>query len=387
MKIKNFVILSALIAFAGTSFAQSSNLRKAASNIQKFDELRMAGTPQLGKNYLTEAKVAIDEAAVHDRTKEQADTWMYYSLVYGHLAAEEKSAEYAKIAEEGIAKAKELDKDNKNGDNIGVAVQLLGAYNFNAGVGQWESQNYQGAYDAFTKALQFMPGDTTLTYYSGLAAIQNKQYDKGIEKYKELIDRTDFSSHKVVVLDIPKLYLSLQDTAAALEYAEKATLAYPDDRDAVVQNIELNLIAGNNQKIVSNIEAQLAKDSQNKNLYYYLGLAESGNNNPEKALEAYKNAIAIDPNYADANLNAGVVLMNQVRELINDLNNSNATAAEQNARIKELKENLKPVEAYFSKVLEIEPTNHSALRGLKNYYDFSENEAKSKEIAERIENL
>jgi tetratricopeptide (TPR) repeat protein len=131
----------------------------------------------------------------------------------------------------------------------------------------------------------------------------------------------------------------------------------------------------------------LEKDSQNKNLYYYLGLAESGANHPDKALEAYRKAIEIDPNYADANLNAGVVLMNQVRDLLNDLNNQELTAGEQSARIKELKENLKPVEAYFSKVLEVEPNNSSALRGLKNYYDFSENEEKSKEISERLENL
>jgi hypothetical protein len=79
--------------------------------------------------------------------------------------------------------------------------------------------------------------------------------------------------------------------------------------------------------------------------------------------------------------------MNQVRDLLNDLNNQELTAGEQSARIKELKENLKPVEAYFSKVLEVEPNNSSALRGLKNYYDFSENEEKSKEISERLENL
>lgn len=387
MKTKNFVILFVFIAFSSTSFGQSSNLRKASSNIQKYDELRMAGTPQLGKSYLTAAKESIDAAITHDRTKDLAETWMYYALVYGNLASEEKNQEYADNTAQGIAKAKELDKDGKNADNILVAEQLLGAYNFNAGVGQWESQNYKGAYEAFTKALEYMPGDTTLTYYSGLAAIQNKEYEKGIAKYKELIEREDFSSHRVVMVDLPKLYLSLQDTASALEYAAKASEAYPDDKDAAVQNIELNLIAGNNEKIITDIQAQLAKDGQNKNLYYYLGLAESGNNNAEKALEAYQKALEIDPNYSDANLNAGVVLMNQVRDQLNDLNSSNVSASEQGAKLKVLKENLKPVEEYFSKVLEVEPENSSALRGLKNYYDFTENEEKSKELAERIENL
>lgn len=387
MKIKISVLFTIFIAAITTSFAQTSNLRKAAKNIQEFDKFRMAGTSQLGAKFLTDAKEAIDAATEHDRTKDQADTWVYYSLVYANLANEEKNAAYANSAVEGIKKAKELDENEKNADNIAVAEQLLGTFNFNAGVAEWEKQNFPAAYEAFTNALIYLPGDTTLTYYSGLAAIQSKDYTKGIERYKELLDRKDFSSHKTIMADLPKLYLSLQDTASAIEYAKKATEEYPNDNEVVVQNIELNLIAGNNEQIIEDIQKQIAVDSQNKNLYYYLGLAESGNSNPEAALAAYHKAIDIDPNYADANLNAGVVLMNQISVLLNELNNSNASASEQNAKIADLREKLKPVEKHFRIVLESEPNNVSALRGLKNYYDFTENEEKSKEIAERLENL
>lgn len=387
MKIRISVLVTIFIAAVSTTFAQSSNLRKAANNVQEFDKFRMAGTSQLGAKFLADAKEAIDAATQHDRTKDQVDTWVYYGLIYANLANEEKNADYASAAVEGIKKAKELDKDEKNADNIAVAEQLLGTYNFNAGVGEWEKQNFPAAYEAFSNALNFMPGDTTLTYYSGLAAIQSKDYAKGIERYKELLDRKDFSSHKTIMADLPKLYLSLQDTTAALQYAKKATEEYPNDNEVVVQNIELNLIAGNNEQIIEDIQKQIAVDGQNKNLYYYLGLAESGNDNAEGALAAYHKAIELDPSFTDANLNAGVVLMNQISVLLNELNNSNATAAEQNAKIADLRKRLQPVEKHFSIVLETEPTNVSALRGLKNYYDFTENEEKSKEIAERLDNL
>lgn len=385
MNIKNIVICSALLAFGSTSFAQTSNLKKTASNVQKYDELRVAGTPQLGKTYIQTAKEAIDAASVHEKTKDSGETWMYYALVYANLASSEKQQEYADKAKEGIAKAKELDKDKKYAANIEVAEQILGSYNFNQGVANWDKKDYKSAYESFNTALEYMPGDTTLIYYSGLAAIQNQDYKNGIEKYKQLLDRKDFSSHKIVMVDLPKLYLSMKDTASAIEYAAKAAEAYPDDKAAAVQNIELNLIAGNNEKVIANIQSQIAKDSQNKNLYYYLGIAESSNNNFTNALEAYKKAIELDPNYADANLNAGVVLMNKVRDELNELNSSNVNNATQAAKLKELKEKLKPVEGYFSKVVEIEPKNTSALRGLKQYYDFIENEAKSKEIAQKIE--
>ncbi|NGM61836.1 tetratricopeptide repeat protein [Sphingobacterium sp. SGG-5] len=385
MNIKSIAMFSAFLMIGSISFGQTSNLRKTAKNIQQYDELRVAGTPQLGKTYIEGAKEAIDAASVHDKTKDLAETWMYYALVYSNLATADKSQAYADKAKEGIEKATALDKDGKHKQNIEVAEQLLGSYNFNQGVANWEKKDFKSAYSSFSTALEYMPGDTTLIYYSGLAAIQNQDYKNGIEKYKQLIDRKDFSSHKIVMVDLPKLYLSMKDTASAIEYAAKAVEAYPEDKGAAVQNIELNLIVGNNEQVLSNIQSQIAKDPQNKNLYYYLGIAESANNNSSNALAAYNKAIELDPNYADANLNAGVVLMNQVRDELNELNSSNVTATVQNAKLKELKEKLKPVEAFFTKVIEVEPANTSALRGLKQYYDFVENEAKSKEIAQKLE--
>ncbi|TJZ53232.1 tetratricopeptide repeat protein [Sphingobacterium olei] len=387
--LKKAIVLSVLItAGASTVYSQSSNLKKAATNIQKFEELKGAGSAELGKANLTTAKEAIDEASIHDKTKDLADTWTYYSLIYANIASLEKSSESATKAIEGITKAKELDKDNKNTANIEVAGQILGQYKFNEGVGAWEKQDFKSAYTSFNDALTYLPGDTTLTYYSGLAAIQNQDYKNGIEKYKQLLDRKDFSSHKLVVVDLPKLYLSLGDTTSAIEYAAQAAQAYPNDNDAVIQNIELNLIVGNESKIVSEIENQLTKDPQNKSLYYYLGIAHSSANDSQKALEAYQKAIEIDPNYADANLNAGVVLMNSVREELQIINDDKTLNNNQyNEKINALKERIKPAEEYFTKVVDADPKSESALRGLKGLYDFIQDEAKGQAIQAKLDAL
>lgn len=388
MDLKKAIILSAMVTVGTTVFAQSSNLKKAASNIQKYEELRSTGSAQLGASFLQTAKEAIDAASVHEKTKDLAETWTYYSLVYASMAVDEKSEEKATKAAEGIAKAKELDKDQKNKANISVAEQNLYSFNFNHGVGFWDKKEYKAAYDAFNQALTYMPGDTTLTYYAGLAAIQNNDYQNGIDKYKQLISKKDYSQHKAVLVDLPKLYLSLKDTTSALEYAALAAKEYPNENDAVVQNIELNLIVGNESKIISEIENQISKDSNNKNLYYYLGIAQSANNNADKAYEAYSKAIAIDPNYNDANLNAGVVLMNSIREQLQKVNEDKTLSNNQyTTKVGELKEKIKPAEAHFLKVLENDPKNESALKGLKGLYDFLQLEEKGKAIQEKIDAL
>lgn len=388
MDFKKAIILSAMVTAGTTVFAQSSNLKKAASNIQKYEELRSTGSAQLGASFLQTAKEAIDAASVHEKTKDLAETWTYYSLVYASMAVDEKSEEKATKAAEGIAKAKELDKDQKNKANISVAEQNLYSFNFNHGVGFWDKKEYKAAYDAFNQALSYMPGDTTLTYYAGLAAIQNNDYQNGIDKYKQLIDKKNYSQHKAVLVDLPKLYLSLKDTTSALEYAALAAKEYPNENDAVVQNIELNLIVGNESKIISEIENQISKDGKNKNLYYYLGIAQSANNNADKAYEAYSKAIAIDPNYNDANLNAGVVLMNSIREQLQKVNDDKTLSNNQyTTKVSELKEKIKPAEAHFLKVLENDPKNESALKGLKGLYDFLQLEEKGKAIQEKIDAL
>src|SRR5690606_35189415 len=124
------------------------------------------------------------------------------------------------------------------------------------------------AYKVFNDGLKYSPNDTTLIYYSGIAAIQNKDYENAIKKYNDLLAYPTFSEYNTVLVDLPKLYISAQDTANALIFAAKAAKELPDNNDAAVQNIELNISAGKAAEIIKDIEAQIAKDSNNKLLNY-----------------------------------------------------------------------------------------------------------------------
>jgi len=380
------ILISLLVAAGAASFAQTSNLRKAKSGLQKFEELKNAGSAELGKGMLTEAKGFIDKATEHEKTKNNPETWMVRSLVYANFAAMDSSAEEARTAEEALKKGKELDAAGKFADNLTVAEQLLGQFNFNQGVAAWEKQDFHGAYGAFEQALVFLPGDTTLTYYAGLAAIQTKDYKQAIDKYKSLVPRTDFSARRTVVIDLPKLYLSDHDTIAAIEHAAIAASEYPEDDDAVIQNIELNLIVGNETKMIAEIEGQTAKDPDNASLFYYLGIAQFAANNADKALEAYRKAVAIDPDYADANKNISAIIINGIRDELNDINaDTKLSNNDYNAKLAELKERIKEARPYLEKVVEVNPQDLDALRSLKGYYDFLQDEEKSKEVEARID--
>lgn len=388
MNFKKAIVFSLLVAAGTTTFAQTSNLRKAKSSLQKFEELKSAGSAALGKSNLTAAKEAIDLAVAHEKTKEDPEAWTIYALVNANIASLDNVAEAATAAAEGVEKAKALDTEKKNAENIAVVGQVLGQYNFNQGVASWEKQDFKSAYAQFDKALTFLPGDTTLTYYGGLAAIQNQDYKNAVEKYKLLIPKKDFSAHKSVMVDLPKLYLSMKDTASALDYAAQAAQAYPNDNDAAVQNIELNLIAGKESKVIADIENQIAKDGNNKSLYYYLGIAHSAANNNDKAIAAYKKAVEIDPNYSDANKNAAATIINSVRDQLNALNeNKTLSNNDYNKKVTELKEKIKEALPYLEKSVALNPKDVDALKSLKGYYDFQQDEAKSNELKAKIDAL
>ena len=393
MNIKKAIVFSLLVAAGTTAFAQSGNLRKAKAGLQKFQELQANNLPgeqlaQLAKKDLQTAKEAIDAATTHDKTKDNPETWTIYALINANLAVLGKSEDEVQAAETGIQKATELDTDGKNKENIDVAKQLLGQYSFGQGAEAFNSQDYKTAYSAFDKALAYRPGDTTLLFYSGLAASNLEDYQNAIAKFKDLVPEKEFSNHKLVMTELSRLSLLTADTTTALEYAGQAAADYPDDSDIATQNIQLNLIVGNEEKVISDIENQIAKQPDNKTLYYYLGIAYSATNDQEKAIAAYKKAVEIDPDYADANRNASATIINSVRDQLNQLNSDKSLSNSDYAtKVAALKEKIKEALPYLEKVVESDPSDIDALRSLKGYYDFQQDEAKSAELQTKIEAL
>lgn len=390
MNIKKALALSILIA-AGTSvFAQTSNVRKALNSFQEYEKIKNSqGAELLKSNFLNQAKEAIDLAVVHDRTKESPDAWTYYSLIYSNLATDSNDDEHAAKAEEAIKKAQSLDSKEKNKENLDLATQTLYIYNFNRGVAYYGEGEYENAYNAFDRAEDFMPGDTIATINAASAAIKFEEVpQKSIEKYLELIDVKDYSQHKNIMMELPRLYLIAQDTTNSLKYAALAVQEYPDDSDVAMLNIEYNLIAGNVKGIISEIELQIEKNNNNKILYFCLGLAHNSNGELDKAYEAYQNALKIDPNYTDANLNAGVVLINITHGELQTLNKQeNLTNAQYEEKLNTLKEGIKPAEEHLLLAVENEPKNVQALSALKSLYDFLQLTEKSAAIQAQLEEI
>jgi tetratricopeptide (TPR) repeat protein len=292
--------------------------------------------------------------------------------------------EEAKVAHK---KAVELDKAGENKANLDNANgALFSQYELNQGVKAYQSNNFSDAFSSFSNALAFRPGDTTITYYAGLSAINAKNYKAGIQNYENLI-KTNFSANLQIYLDLSRLYTMEGDTAKAISIASEGAAKFNDSQLAT-QEIELSLMSGKQKEVISKITEQSKKNPTNKLYPYYLGIAYSTIGENLKAEESYLQAIQVDPNFADAYINVGGVLLNKGINLFNDANKlPQNQQKEYEEMIKRAGLEFDKAFPYLEKASVLDPKSRIALDNLKTYYIIKKNQAKADEIAARIEAL
>src|SRR5690606_41651711 len=127
-----------------------------------------------------------------------------------------------------------------------------------------------------------------------MAAVNAQDYDKALAKYVELVPIDSFSNNRQIILDVSRLYLMKGDTTNAIKYAEVGTQKYPEDGEMATQYIELNLMAGNDEKTINAITDQSYKNSINQNLHYYLGIDYSETAYNENEEDSYNKALEND---------------------------------------------------------------------------------------------
>ncbi|MFZ4102832.1 MAG: tetratricopeptide repeat protein [Sphingobacterium thalpophilum] len=391
MKIKSFILAAVFSASTLMVFAQKGEVTSARTNYEKFLGLKDANSMLLALPNIKAAKTSIDKAVVHAKTLEDPAAWTYKALIYGELALLDSVPETSKpLIEEAKAahkKASELDKAGENKANLeNLYGSVFSQYELNQGVKAYQTNEFANAYTAFNNALSFRPGDTTITYYAGLSAINAKNYKAGIQSYESLI-KTNFSANSQIYLDLSRLYTMEGDTARAIAVASEGATKF-NDANLATQEIELSLMSGKQKEVIARISEQAQKDPKNKLYPYYLGIAYSTIGESSKAEEAYLTALKIDPNFADASTNIGGIILNKGINLFNKANQlPQNQQKEYEAMIKIGELELEKALPYLIKSNELDPKSRIALENLKTYYIIKRNQEKVTEISAKLENL
>jgi tetratricopeptide (TPR) repeat protein len=100
------------------------------------------------------------------------------------------------------------------------------------------------------------------------------------------------------------------DPNFAIQEAKAALAVDETSVDAMVLLAHANYAKGYYDQVEDVLNKALERNgAKNKKLHFLMGLIHEKNNHPEKALDSYQKAVALDPNYKSAVMNLGVHLL------------------------------------------------------------------------------
>lgn len=175
-----------------------------------------------------------------------------------------------------------------------------------------------------------------------------------------------------------------------MEVMETARMENPDDVYLMRAEADMSYKMGNYKKYNELMNAIVANDPDNPEVYFNLGVGSQELGEKDQAITYYEKAIELNPNYEAALINLAVIKLAEEGELVEEMNSLGMSAAD-NKRYEELKlqrENLyKEVLPYLEKASEISSNNIEVLRTLMNIYSQLGDNAKYNAIKSKVDSI
>jgi tetratricopeptide (TPR) repeat protein len=161
----------------------------------------------------------------------------------------------------------------------------------------------------------------------------------------------------------------VDEAKAAVADARKAN---PNDKSLILTEADLYFKLNDFDTYTRLVNEALANDPNNVDLVYNLGVISSNGNKFVDAEKYYLRALAIDPNYFNANLNLAELKLRADEKYVTEMNKL-GTSEKDNKRYEVLKaereKNFKSILPYLEKAVQIEPTNEAAKKTLLSVYN------------------
>ena len=323
---KKILFLLAGVLLFSVSYAQKGNVNKAVT--------------LLDKGEIAEAKAEIDVAVTVDKNIDKSKTWMTRGRIYKEIALSEDAAVQG-LAEnpiddamEAFNKAKAMESEGSTNYNlIDFYIEDFWTKYLNGGGEDYSNEDYDAAYEKFSKAAEIKPTDSLTLFYAGVAAQQAGKNEESLDAYYRLIEN-GYANEDVYSTVIYMERAENQNDEKALEVLQKAKEAYPDNVDFMREEINILITLDKADEAIQRIQNTIEREPDNASLYLRLaslydniGIESQTNGETEKAKEAYEKAQAnyektleLEPNNFVANFNLGVIWVNNAKEFYDKVN-------------------------------------------------------------------
>lgn len=356
---KTLVALAALLFSISVAQAQEEGAKLAKSAGKALTSYNIDAANNGDK--LTEAKQKIDEAFKFEDVKSSATALITRGDIYATILQREEAqsavtgkapvysgdndALEAFMAYKGAYDLPDVKKYQKADAIKGIgAVQ---ASVINIGVGKFEKEQYEKAYNAFNAALMAhdilkandkksalddkAQYDNQL-YITALAAAAAGKNDVALQMYEKIYKAGDAKPE--IYSGLYRAKLAMKDTAAAEVFLKEGRKAHPNDASLLFDEINTYLAKGKLDELTGSLKSAIEKEPNNVSLYVTLGNVydnlyqrELTAKNEAKATEYfdqavkyYNDAAKLDPKNATAPYSMGALYYNKAALLTQELN-------------------------------------------------------------------
>jgi tetratricopeptide (TPR) repeat protein len=382
---KKFLLLIAAISISLGAMAQKGKVTSALGFIDQ--------------GALDKAKEAIDQALVHEKTMNWANTF-YAKGMLCNASYESDNAKYnafypdpLKEAYKSFEKSIELDPKGTMKKKIitNMVYSILASNLYDQGFKRFEARDFDGALEAFetqiliTESDKFAGAmDTGMYYNAGLAAINGGNHQAAIKYFEKCAELKYLGI--TPYYQIYESYLGLGDTAKAEATLKNLTNVFPDDKTITLQLIDLYIKSQKNEEALKYIKVAKEVDADNYSLYFAAGIMYLNQSMFDEAITELKQSIELNPDVFETQYALGAAYINKAANMFT-LANEIMDVKEYSDAIDQANDVYAKALPYMERANELKADDIDTLKSLQELYYRLKETDKYNSVKARVDEL
>ena len=270
----------------------------------------------------------------------------------------------AKSLQDLLAFEKQTGKAKYTAEAQPLLTTLIGDIS-NKGIKQYQEKDYSNGKVTLYKTYALSKKDTAFLEYAATAAYLDKDFDLSLKHFKKLKElgytgiattftatniesgktesfgsksqmdllvkagqykepKVDVSESKSasVIKNIAWILVEKGEVENAMSAVQEARKIDPKDINMLLTEANLLLKLDKKDEFAALMKEAILQDPNNAMLHFNVGVINQEQGNMEVAKDYYNNAIELDPNYSDAYINLGAIILERDKVLVEEMNNN-----------------------------------------------------------------
>ncbi|MEO9533208.1 MAG: tetratricopeptide repeat protein [Crocinitomicaceae bacterium] len=375
------LLLLVAVAITSVTFSQKGNTSSAGIAWKNFKSNLMGGDMDAAAKELADAKDFIDKSFVHEDTKDDPKTLMYYGMIYFTASSLVNQTEEdrlnaidpAKAKTDGLAALKrsiEVDTKERYSDDVKQFAGMSRDQSFQMGLKMYEEKKWDEASQMILMAADFGDvlgiSDSSYYYYGGIAAYNG-------EKWADAESAFTKTAEWGYEPGVSVYYLSqAMQKQERLEDAEKMikkyVQKYPGNKEILIEMVNIYIDTDRKEQAVEALNEAIALDPNNVALVFTAGTIYENMEDFENAEKQYLKALEMDPKDVNSLSAIGGLYFNKGADVNNAANKLEFGDPNYDKMVAESKDYFKKSVPYLEQATEAKPEELTYWIALRDAY-------------------